>query len=260
MSITRNEIKEINSLQNKKGRNIHKLYIAEGVRLLEEAIFHNITPDTVYYSPDLLNPRGQSLIEKMLKKKIRTIDITNAEIAKISNTETSQGIIALFKIKYFDQTEQFFSNNRRILWCENISDPGNMGTLIRTAIAFGFNNIIYSGSTADPFSPKVVRSSVGSVFGIKLLNNSNKEILTMLKEHGYKIAAADINGENIEKLLEKNKNFSKLVLAIGSEAHGLSNEILDEADYKIKIEHSENVESLNAAVAGSIIMNRLAEF
>ncbi len=259
MSISKNEIKKISSLQSKKGRSTHKLYIGEGIRFFEDAVFHQVLPEKGYYVPEILNSRSEKLLKKMKKAGIIFDTISEQAISKISSTENSQGIIGLFKLPQENQKKLIELKTRRILWCENISDPGNMGTLIRTALAFGFNTIFYSGSTADPYSPKVVRSTAGTILGVEIIKKQKSEILTYLKQTGTNLIAADINGERIDKLLIKNIKFDKLTLAIGSEANGLSEDILNEADIRVKIEHSEQVESLNAAIAGAILMSRLTE-
>lgn len=254
MSITKNKIKDLKSLQTKKGRHESGCFPAEGVRLLEEALRFKYFPEILYYAPAILSERGHQLIKQFASKGVKTEEISTANINQIAATQESQGLLAVFKTP--DKTKLPGTNHRKQLWCENISDPGNLGTLMRSAAAFGFNSIILSGQVVEPHSPKVVRSSVGAVFAVDISIADKKEILDMIDKNGSKLIATDLRGENNIKNLSNYDNKAKLVLAIGSEAEGLSRDIISRADMRIKIEHSNHVESLNAAIAGSILMSR----
>ncbi len=137
---------------------------------------------------------------------------------------------------------------------DGISDPGNAGTLLRSALAFGFDAVILTNNSVDPFNPKVVRSSVGAIFGFPIITATVEEILRFKKYDRFKLIVADTKGLDIHSKKINVKNYSRIVLALGSEAEGISEYILSMADIKIKINHEEKVDSLNVAVAGSIIM------
>ena len=151
------------SLLTRKGRRRHGRFAAEGVRLLEEAYRNRKYPQTIYFSSHLLSPRGQTLLKRFSRKGVPTRPMSARQIQSLSNTITSQGIVGVFDIPRPDLTELYRRTSRKLLLCENISDPGNLGTLIRSAAAFDFNMVVLCGKSADPFSPKVVRSSAGTV-------------------------------------------------------------------------------------------------
>ena len=132
-----------------------------------------------------------------------------------------------------------------------------MGTLIRSGLAFGFDRILLVGNSADPFNPKVVRSSAGSIFGIKAARTESSELATILSGAEFKMIGSSIHHGNKPATLDKELAGEKLILAIGSEAEGLSEAIGKLCDQFIKLDHSSGVESLNAAVAGSIMMKQI---
>ena len=255
MSITNRQIKYIKSLQTKKGRTLYNQFTAEGIRLLEEALHQDFLPDKLIYSPDSLSERGRNLVLGFEVKNIECIKTTDKTINAISSTNTPQGVIAILDIPKINQIESKLRKYRKILWCENISDPGNMGTIIRSALAFGFNMLITTGSCADIYSPKVVRSSVGAIFKMNLWQTDNENVLIKAQKHRFMLIISSLKGENQDKILKKLNKNSKLILAIGSEGEGLSDKIKSSADYKIMIRHNRSVESLNASVAASILMN-----
>lgn len=255
VSITNRQIKYIKSLQTKKGRNIKNQFTAEGIRLLEEALHQDFLPNMLIYCSESLSERGRNLVLGFEAKSVECIKTTEKTINAVTSTKTPQGIIAVFDIPKFSQNESKLKKYRKILWCENISDPGNMGTIIRSALAFGFKMIITTGSCADIYSPKVVRSSVGAIFKMHFWQTDNENVLNKANYHSFKLIASSIKGENKDNILNNLNKNSKLILAIGSEGEGLSNKILSSSDYKIMIKHNKSVESLNASVAASILMN-----
>ncbi len=256
MAITRKELKIIKSCLTKKGRKTHRKYLAEGVRLLEDSLRHQVYPELVIYSKSHLEVRTEHLLMGFKKKEVPITQVSANEIKLLSDTKTPQGVIGVFKMQEQTATEPFSKKSRNILWCENLSDPGNVGTLIRSALAFGYNTVFVSGETADIYSPKVVRSTMGAIFKMKIVKDTTINILQLISKNKLKLLAADMHGKPIhfvKKQLEK----SRFVLAIGSEGFGLSREIKSKADIPVRIDHNDAVESLNAAVAGSILMNDL---
>ncbi len=255
MSITKTQLKSIKALATKSGRRDSGLFPAEGVRLIEEAIRHRVMPAQLYFAPALLSERGKTLVDGLSRRKVPLFEISARDMRSISSTQTPQGIVAAFSIPESRLTKLYRVEYRKILWCENISDPGNLGTLARSALAFGFRLVILSGSSADIWSPKVVRSSAGAVFGLNVARETTDETLRFARENKIPILATGTEGKNLDYSLKKQFEKTKLMLAIGSEADGLSGEITEKADFFVRISHSSDVESLNAGVAGSIIMN-----
>jgi TrmH family RNA methyltransferase len=256
LSLSRAETKNLRSLQTKKGRRLTGRFIAEGVRLLEEALRFQVKPVHIYWSPSLLSERGLELVDLFRKSGVTVAQISATELGRIAGTETSQGIVAAFITPIVKSGELAIAVQRNVLVCENISDPGNLGTLIRSAVAFSFDPVILVGACAEPFSPKVVRASAGAIFGITVAEAAADQIIACARKDGITLIAAGTQGsEHMEHALNSLPD-GPVMLAIGSEADGLSEAITGAADKLVKISHSDQVESLNAAIAGSILMKQ----
>lgn len=257
MPLTRTELKDIQSLLTKKGRKLHGRFLAEGVRLLEEAVRHRVRPDVVYYAEALLSERAEQLLGTFRAQHVETTAIPVKQLEAMSNADTPQGVVGVFAYPPTRLDELYLAKSRRVLLCENIADPGNLGTLIRSALAFDFDLVVLAGTSAEAYAPKVVRSSAGAVFGVGIAEADTPEVLELLRRQKMLLLAADTGGEVLQKAARQRIGEAAMILAVGSESHGLSAEILAQAAWRVRIDHSRAVESLNAAVAGSILMKEL---
>lgn len=254
MSLTKTEIKHLVSLHNKKERLHEKRFLVEGVRLLEEALAASYLPLTVFYCPSEIDPRGEQLVDGFRRVRIETKTISSRECRLLTSTVSSPGIVALFSIKEFNLSQQLQKKPRRILVCDKVGDPGNLGTLIRSAAAFRFDLVITTSGSAEVTNPKVVRASMGGFFRIPIVANTPEtETVSLLKQSKYSLYQADIRGDAIGAAMPV---VDRIALIIGSETAGSGRVLGEQADYRIKIPISDQVESLNAAVAGSILMFR----
>lgn len=180
--------------------------------------------------------------------------VTESRFRSISSTVTPQGIMAVVRLPQETYTEELPDNTgSRVLLLEDIQDPGNAGTLIRTAAAFDYSGIIMTGKCADPFSPKCVQATAGTVLALWLRRTPRYfDLVEALKKRGYSLVAADIEGAEDPSVL---RGKDKLVLALGSEASGLSPWLLAAADHRCRIPIArEKAESLNVAASGAICM------
>ncbi len=257
MSLSRMELKNIKSLLTKKGRRSDQMFLAEGIRLMEECFLHKFLPDKVLYTPALLSDRGFSVLDKLSKKKINSTQISLSHMNTISDTKSPQGIVGIFNTPDQKLKEPYPANSRNILVCENISDPGNLGTLLRSALAFDFGMTIMCGDCVEVFSPKVIRSTAGAVFGIKIFKATINELKSFMEKTKGVAIAAILEGDSWQTNKMKIKNADNRLLMVGSEADGLSHDMKKQSKIKLRIEHTGKVESLNAAVAGSIIMKQV---
>lgn len=239
-------VKHICSLHQKKYRDMYKEFIIEGENSIIEALNSNFEIVNVLYSPELYEITSLNL------NNITPTSVTKEVMCKISDTITPQGIMAVCKIP-----ENTFSNKfSKVLFLDRIQDPGNAGTMIRTADAMGFDAIILSQGSADPYSLKVVRSTVGSIFHIPIIYNVNSiDTLTQLKHRNFTIYATALNKS---KSIEDTTIFSPFVLIIGNEGQGVSDEIKNISDYLIRIDMPGNAESLNASIAAGILMYKFS--
>ena len=178
--------------------------------------------------------------------------IVNEKIKNsISQTESPQGIFAVVKMKEF--SIEF--RDKRFVILDRIQDPGNLGTIIRTSDAAGFNTIILDKGSVDPFNPKVVRSSQGSLFHLKIINSDIKRIIEELKDRGVKILGTSPKGDKIYTDVNIR---DRLAIVFGNEAKGIRDEILSMCDETIRIPIYGGAESLNVSVSSGIILYHFA--
>ncbi|MCX6006477.1 MAG: RNA methyltransferase [Chloroflexi bacterium] len=180
--------------------------------------------------------------------------VTERQLHSISSTKTPQSTIAVVRLPldiYSDHLPDY--TGAKILLLEDIQDPGNVGTLIRSAVAFGFSGVILTEKCADPLSPKCIQSTAGTVLSLWIRRTSHyMELVEKLKLGGYFMVAADLRGEEDTTVLQQQ---DKLLLALGNEASGLSKSVLNAANYRLKIPIvQEKAESLNVAACGAICM------
>lgn len=244
-------IKEIKTLLRKKSRWEKSLFILEGIKLIEEAMDNKLEIKNILYTEKLLTYGDGIDLFNRIKDLGKTVKVTESLFNEISNMENSQGVIAsgYFNVASLDLSK---GNNRFFLFLDGLQDPGNMGTIIRSADAFSIDGIIIGEGCVDAYNPKVVRSTMGSIFRVPLyFINNNIETLDLLKDKGFKIYATSLEGSVANYDIDYKEDF---VIVIGSESQGVKDNILQISDKKIKIPMPGNAESLNAGVAASIIM------
>lgn len=218
-------------------------FVVEGVRLVEEAVISNWGFQFALYS-DSLNERGINLVKTLQDKKVEVEKVESGLLQSLSETETPQGILAvIFLIDLPIPTSPNF-----IMIADQIRDPGNLGTLLRSAAAAGVQAVIIPPETTDPFSPKVVRAGMGAHFRLATHSTTWNNIRAYTQ--GLEVFLADMEGKSCwETDLRR-----PLALIIGGESEGASDEAREVATQKISIPMSGNIESLNAGVAGSVLM------
>lgn len=238
------KIKLVRSLFGRaKERREANAFVAEGVRLIEEAVISNWGFRFALYD-ETLSERGLRLVKKLEDEKVEVEKVENRLLQSISETETSQGILAVVDDSHLSIPDSL----NFILILDQIRDPGNLGTLLRTAAAAGVQAVLISPETTDAFAPKVVRSGMGAHFRLPIHSMSWEEIREQVRD--LQVYLADMDGETCWETDLR----GALVLIIGSEAEGASQEARKLAVQKISIPMSGNVESLNASVAGSVLM------
>lgn len=244
-------IKEIKGLSRKKNRYEGRVFIVEGIKIIEEAIKSGIGIRHILFSEDFLDSKEGSIFYEKIKYRDNIVKVKSSLFTSISDTENPQGIMAVCEFNIRDLSSINHSSKRSIMFLDGIQDPGNLGTIIRTADAFNMDGIILGEGCVDPYNLKVVRSTMGSIFRVPLyLTNNSLDSLRGLKDKGFKIYSTSLDG----KVLYENDFNEKFICVIGNEANGVNSEILDISDKLIKIPMPGNAESLNAGVAASIIM------
>lgn len=240
-------------LSKKRGREKSGRYFAEGVRLVSDAL--SCIPSLVDFVvvSDVFYEKNADFVNTIDKEE-KIVYITNNKIfCEICDTETPQGIAAVIKFPDAEAEEASFEDKTYVLILDGVSEPGNMGTIIRTAEAAGIECICLSGGCTDIYSPKTVRSAMGSVFRMRFCR-FDAETAEKLKSAGFTIAATALyNSIPIEEAEVSGKR----AIVIGNEAHGVSKEVIELSDMSVRIDMKGSVESLNAAVAAGISMYML---
>lgn len=246
--LTNNDIKYIRSLNKKKYRQKYNNFIIEGKKMLLEAIeFANNKIEKIYCLQNFYQSHENTLKPY---ENIITL-ISSNELKKISNLSTPNSGIAI--ISQDKIVPDQFELGDFVVFLDDIQDPGNMGTIIRTCDWFGVNNLLVSENCVDIYNPKVLQSSMGSIFRLPVLKSSFEEMLKITA--GYKLIGAILDGDN----LYERKYSPPFVVIIGNESKGISDHIINQLDYKITIpRYGTDTESLNASVATGIIIGELA--
>jgi len=243
-------IKYVMKLKKKRFRDREKRFMVEGVRFVEEALSSGWPVQNIVYSPELLvSARGISLIAEAAERKIGNVPVEKTVFKVLAETQTPQGIMALCAVK--ERPAEGFCSN--VLVIDGISDPGNLGTVIRSADAFGFEGVVILENTVDLYNSKTLRSTMGSVFHIPVLDNVKiSELRRYLPAGGgFKMLVGVPSGGIPVDLVDLRQ---PLALVVGSEAGGPSGALLAMAHEKITIPMPGGAESLNAGVAASIVM------
>ena len=247
-------VKSVKKLKEKKYRDLENAYIVEGIKMVREAILEKASIRQIIICDDC---EKSDSIPKELMYEIAKYDCTyvTSKIFKyISEVQTPQGVLAVIeKNNSVNNSETDINYNEDIIVAlDDIQDPGNLGTILRTVDSVGLTQILVSKGTADCYNPKVVRSSMGAIYRVKVIEcNDLLEILKEVKRNKFKILVTSL-GDNSNNIYDM--KYNKKVLVIGNEANGVEERIMNLADEKIKIPMLGRTESLNAAVATGIVL------
>jgi len=239
-SVNNDLVKTYSKLQQKKYRKLTGKFLLEGYKAIKEAFDYGIKLERIFVQAD--NLEDYEFAKDVL------IKTNEAVLKKLSSTESAPNAVAVGFIP--SQDEKVLQSCNKVILLENIKDLGNLGTIIRSAVAFGVDAIVLYGESVDIYNPKVVRSSVGQLWKIPIINIDDFEQLQKIFKDYERVATLPRTNN-----LLKDFNFkTRTLIMFGSEADGLSDELIDFATDSVKIEMSAKVESLNLATSASIIM------
>lgn len=248
-SIHNSNVQRLRTLMDKRAvRETDRQYIVEGVRLAEEALLQGQLPSEVYFSGSL-SERGQRLVEDFRFKGVPVVSIADDVLQRVSETETSQGILLVMPMPSLPDLAQLDF----VLVLDQIRDPGNAGTMLRTAAAAGVQRVIAALQTTDLFSPKVVRAGMGAHFRLGLQTLAWEEIAQLCKSQSNPLKLLIADAEAKKSLWQHDLRLP-VALVIGNEAEGVSVAARQYCDDSILIPMPGRFESLNAAVAAGILL------
>lgn len=244
------KIKYTKSLLKSKNRNKEKKFIIEGYRILTLAIECRVKINYVFVNEDFENKEEhRNFIAKLNNLNIKVYKTTNKIFEDFSDTKNTQGIIAV--VDFINKNNTINTEDNFILVLDRIQDPGNMGTIIRTADACGVDRIILIKGCVDIYNPKVIRSTMGSIFDMNLVYLTEEEAINTLRENNFNIVSSYLNTNNFYNDI---KYKHKTALVIGNEANGISENIISNSDTLVKIPIYGKAESLNAGISSAILM------
>ncbi|MFP4662703.1 MAG: TrmH family RNA methyltransferase [Halanaerobiales bacterium] len=257
-------LKILRKLYNKKKRRQKGKFVLEGYRIIEEALNVEADFDYIFMSPDFYNSSEGKNIESCFLKnnsKNNLLVVDEKLLFSIADTESPQGIIAVVNEADYEMRDILLEKEdvNSLLLLDRIQDPGNMGTIIRTAVAAGIDGIIVLKGSVDIYNLKVLRATMGAIFSIPLIKDVELDDFFELVDNAdkdYRIISADLSGELYYHQFDYDFPF---IIAIGNEGNGLRKEIIEKSDYLIKIPISDNIDSLNAAIATGIIVYKALE-
>jgi len=253
--LSKNITKHINQLKQKKFRKEFGEFLVEGLKGVDQALNSDWEVILVVVEGNKRDePEMKQIIKKAEKEEVQVEFCGRQDVDGIKTTDTFPGIIAI--ISQQEVRPEDITNDKYIICLDDIKDPGNLGTIIRTAHWFGIESILLSEDCVDPFNEKVVRSTMGSIFHVDIFQSAGLEkTLKIFKQrYEYKICSLVMNGEDLNKL----KITGKTIFVLGSESHGVRKEVEKMSDKNYTILGKGDAESLNVAVAGGILMSHLS--
>ncbi len=242
--LSKAQISLITSLQHKKFRTQHNLFVVEGIKSVLEFIHSSYKISKIFATAEAAAKLGK------IPQNIKLDELTDAEFNKISGLKNPQGALALVEIPQFDQLHITNLKGKHSLILDDVQDPGNLGTIIRTAEWFGIENIICSIGTVDAYNPKVVQATMGSLSRIKIHYLDLEEFIL---KNNMPIFGALLNGESIYETNFGGEGF----IMMGNEGNGIRESLIPKVDKAVTIPRVGNAESLNVAVATTIFCSEL---
>lgn len=253
ISSTANEtVKLLKGLDRKKERQETGLFLAEGVHFAEEALRHGWRPAYAFAGIDALDtPRTRDLLERLRAGGARVLTATEKVLAAIAGKDNPQGVVSAFHQRLTPLAELRVNGRRRFVALYEIRDPGNLGTVIRTADAAGCDGVILIGTTCDPFSVDAVRATMGSLFAMPLATASFEDFLAWRDAAKVRVVAASMRGTHAHH--DANYGERSCIL-MGTEQSGLPTDVEDACDELVRIPMAGRAESLNLAIAAGVMI------
>lgn len=242
-------VKAAAELKQKKYRQQRGEFLAEGLRTVEEAVAFKAAQLIFYTAAE--DERTMQLLEQAAAMQLKLVCVSEAVMKKIADTETPQGIIAVCRMQE-QPLDKLLASGKLLLVLDRVGDPGNIGTMLRTADAAGVGGIVLLKGSADIYAPKTVRASMGSLFHVPVLSGiAEQEFIDDAKRAGYQLLVTALDGA--DNLYQADLS-GRLAFVMGNEAGGVSASLLRQADKRVFIPMRGHAESLNVAMAAGIVM------
>lgn len=256
--ISRSALKETRALKRKRYRQERRLFLAEGVRLVQEAVSSDFAVEIILFTKEFSESVDhRKFLEALARKRLRLEEVSTKEFRTVSDTVTSQGILAVVhqKVGSLGDVLQPTTKHQIVVCLDAVSDPGNLGTLLRTCDWFGVDLLLLGKGTVEVYNPKVVRSTMGAIFHTPFIENLDLDAtLPELRDRSFTVLVTDLSGETV---LHDASVPSKTALVLGNEAWGVRPSLMAMADARVRIKGYGRSESLNVSVACGVILSVL---
>ncbi|MGA9116237.1 MAG: RNA methyltransferase [Bacteroidota bacterium] len=258
MALPKQKLRELRELTHRKVREERKKFIVEGVRLVQEALDSDFRILEAYYTPDLTDQQGgRALLERIQQKIPEIFPTTAREMDLISETVSFQGILAVMKQKHYSSETLLQKNHTPsiLVAFDGVSDPTNLGTMVRTCDWFGVNGILIGRNSVELYNPKVVRGTMGGVFHLPIATGVDlPPVLSQAKAMGYRVYVTDPGGDTH---FDRVRYEARSLIVFGNEAWGVSDQLKQMADLQVSIRRYGSAESLNVSVACGVVLSAL---
>lgn len=247
-SAANDRVKAWAKLKTRKGRQQQGAFLVEGLRLVEELLASNRAVENILWDVGT-DELPDTLLETVHARRIPLIEMSPEAFSTVTDTVSSQGLIAVAKLQH--QAEPDYPST--VVLFDGLQDPGNLGTLIRSAFAFGCGEVVAATGSVDPYSPKVVRATMGSLFRISTVVQGASEYIAAWKERHPQgqVVTTDVNAQ---ALVHEQTFHGPCLVVIGNESNGVTAETAALATASVRIAMEPGAESLNAAMAGTIVL------
>jgi RNA methyltransferase, TrmH family len=241
------KLKDLNKLKLKKYRERQGEFTVENWKIIQDALADGIAFKELFVTRSFLEKNNPALEEIFNENNIENLFVIADKLGNnLSSLKAPQGVWAVYKI-----LEKEIDFNQSSVYLNNINDPGNLGTILRSALAFGLENIILDEECVDIYNPKTIQAAKDAIFKLNIAFDKNREAVGALKQENIKIYATDVT-RGIA-LRDAFKSDEKVCIVLGNESHGVESGLLEMADNLINIKTTSKIESLNVAISGSII-------
>lgn len=242
-------------LRRRKARERQGRFVAEGVRAVEALLASGLPVEGILAGPALAgSPRGEALRAHAAERRIPLLDVSDAEFESAADTESPQGVLAVAAVPERTLDALELPDAARLVVLDGVQDPGNVGTIVRTAAALGADAVLALPGTVDLWNAKVVRSAMGALFVRPAVSCTWEALDAFRRRHDVALWGADANGDPVAAVGAPPR---RLALAVGNEGNGLSAALRDRADRIVSLPIAPDVESLNVAVATGILLHAL---
>ncbi len=250
------KVKFLKKMYSSRQRKKAGYFVLEGFRLIEQALLNNAKIEQIFMTPSFYNSSQGEKIISLISESTFLYLLDESLLSQIADTVNPQGVISLVKEVDIDLS-YFLKNINKILVLDQVQDPGNMGNLIRTAVAAGIEGIISLKGSVDIYNLKVIRASMGAIFVCPIINKMNLDEFLHICRSEYKEFQLICSTPRAANDYHQTNYNDKFLLVIGNEARGIREKIINMADITVKIPLRGEIESINAASAGSILMYQI---